>query len=260
MSLADEILKFASDAQSVYSKPTHAMRWPTTVGVLSQIAQVKAAGIASTPTLTSPSEVSPSTQGLPRNLTNVRVSKRSISATQAELTVSFDHPHDSSFTSAKIHLSTGTGNPVVIGEGSTSPIKVVLTKTSAASTIHVQATGNWGSVPVAKCPVQTVNLNDGGKLPTANLLQPTITGGGGVTVTTSGNNTTVTASGGDLRYLHTQSVASTQWVIPHQLGKIPSVSVLDGSGQEVVGEVVHSSVVLCTVFFASPQTGQAALN
>tara|TARA_R100001079_G_C4438618_1_gene147663 strand:- start:902 stop:1255 length:354 start_codon:yes stop_codon:yes gene_type:complete len=93
-------------------------------------------------------------------------------------------------------------------------------------------------------------------------------------VTTSGNVVTVVAVGtqgpagaGDLNFVHTQSVASSTWLVTHNLGKYPSVSVVDTSETEVVGKVIYkdwatgnSSSTKLQILFTAAFAGKAFLN
>src|SRR5580704_8422852 len=110
--------------------PTQPVNWPKTRSLSTRIDQVKVAGISPKPTTAipvSPAGVSPNTQGQPKNLSNVQVTKTSISDTQYQLTVSFDRdPGDPYYTSTQISIQQGTGSSVVVGQGTTSPITVVV--------------------------------------------------------------------------------------------------------------------------------------
>lgn len=113
------------------------------------IAQIKAAGITT----------SGVTQGTPKNLANISIQRKNLNSTQAQLTVSFqENPGDPYYSSAKVYLRLGSGQPTVIGEGAHSPLVVTVTRTSTPAAIQVQATGNWGSVPLDSCPSAGVNL------------------------------------------------------------------------------------------------------
>jgi hypothetical protein len=93
-------------------------------------------------------------------------------------------------------------------------------------------------------------------------------------VTTAGNVVTVVAVGtqgpagaGDLNLIHTQSVASSTWQVTHNLGKYPSVSVVDTSETEVVGKVIYkdwdsgnTSTTKLQILFTAPFAGKAFLN
>lgn len=65
--------------------------------------------------------------------------------------------------------------------------------------------------------------------------------------------------GNDLNYTHTQ-ISSASWVIPHSLGKMPSVTVLDGSGNRVHGDVVYTDLNNLTITFNIAFAGVAYLN
>lgn len=62
-------------------------------------------------------------------------------------------------------------------------------------------------------------------------------------------------------YVHTQSTAANQWVVSHNLGFYPSVSVVSSGGVRIDDpEVRHTSTNLLTIYFVSPFTGTARLN
>jgi hypothetical protein len=98
---------------------------------------------------------------------------------------------------------------------------------------------------------------------------------GGITVVSMPQVTTVTAGtpgiqgapggggpggSGDLYYLHTQSAAASMWTITHNLGKFPSVTIVDSAGDQVEGNVDHLSANSLTVTFSSAFGGRAFLN
>jgi hypothetical protein len=57
---------------------------------------------------------------------------------------------------------------------------------------------------------------------------------------------------------YTQSIPSTLWTIPHNLGHDPSVTIVIG-GQLVSGDVTYPNPNLVTIAFATPQAGIAQL-
>jgi hypothetical protein len=144
------------------SVPSQGIGGPNPRSTMVQLQQTKIAGIspkASTAVPVSPATVSPATQGQPKTLSSVQIVKTSISDTQNQLTISFVRdPTDNFYTHAVVHLTTGNNQPIQIGAGVESPLKIAVTKTNAPSTIHVQACGNWGSTPVSSCPVKTISL------------------------------------------------------------------------------------------------------
>jgi hypothetical protein len=77
-----------------------------------------------------------------------------------------------------------------------------------------------------------------------------------------GRVTSVTPSPGlgDLSYTHNQVVPSATWTINHNLGKRPTVDVIDSGGSTVIGEVVHLSVNSVRLDFSSAFGGTAYLN
>ena len=61
-------------------------------------------------------------------------------------------------------------------------------------------------------------------------------------------------------HIHNQTVSSSVWSITHNLNKYPSVSVVDSSNEEVIGEVQHTNSNSLTVKFSAPFSGKAFLN
>lgn len=156
-----------NDNSNTIGMPSDPIRWPAAPSVLTQLQQVKAAGISPKPnvaTPNSPANVTPTTQGLPQNLSNVRVRKTSLNSTQFQLTISFDHnPGDPYYKETNILMRQGSGSPVTIGTGAVSPITVTVNKSTLPTTIFAQASGNWGSVAVGNAPTQTISLADTSK-------------------------------------------------------------------------------------------------
>jgi hypothetical protein len=65
---------------------------------------------------------------------------------------------------------------------------------------------------------------------------------------------------GDLHYTHAQAVPAAVWVVVHNLGKYPSVSVADSAGTDWVGDVHYDSIDQVTVTFGRPFAGTCYLN
>jgi hypothetical protein len=63
-----------------------------------------------------------------------------------------------------------------------------------------------------------------------------------------------------ISYHHIQSLADTDWVIQHNLNKLPTIVVADDNGQEVIGDVVFTGLQQITVSFNIPISGQAYLT
>lgn len=70
----------------------------------------------------------------------------------------------------------------------------------------------------------------------------------------------VIEGGGDASFTFVQTVASATWIVQHNLGKFPAVTVVDSSGHEVVGDISHSNPNSLTIFFSAPFAGSAYLN
>lgn len=64
----------------------------------------------------------------------------------------------------------------------------------------------------------------------------------------------------DKNYVHTQAVPSTTWTINHNLGKFPSISIVDTSDREWLGDIIHNSINQAVVVFAASFGGKAYCN
>jgi hypothetical protein len=61
-------------------------------------------------------------------------------------------------------------------------------------------------------------------------------------------------------YVHNQSSPSSTWAILHNLGRRPSVTIVDSAGNAQIGEVLYNSDNQITVTFAAAFGGYAYLN
>lgn len=61
-------------------------------------------------------------------------------------------------------------------------------------------------------------------------------------------------------YIHTQYNAETLWIVEHNLGKYPSVTVVDSAGTKVHGNVQYIDQNKITLQFSQPFSGKAYLN
>lgn len=79
-------------------------------------------------------------------------------------------------------------------------------------------------------------------------------GGGG-----SGSGGT-TGGEGDKYYYHSQALAAEEWVIEHNLGKYPSVTVVSSAGEEIYCDKKHLSINKVVLNFGTAISGAAFLN
>ena len=72
----------------------------------------------------------------------------------------------------------------------------------------------------------------------------------------------VFGGGADKSYTHTQNSASITWSVAHNLGKRPSVTVVDVNNVQGYGIVTHTDANNLTVTFpsGSPASGKAYCN
>jgi hypothetical protein len=61
-------------------------------------------------------------------------------------------------------------------------------------------------------------------------------------------------------YYHTQGTSSAVWVITHNLGWYPNVTVQDSGGSIVEGEIAYTSTMALTITFTGAFSGKAYLS
>ena len=65
---------------------------------------------------------------------------------------------------------------------------------------------------------------------------------------------------GDKHYAHIQSEATTEWVVTHNLDKIPAISIVNENGVEVFGQVIHIDKMVFKIKFSEFMRGRAYCN
>ena len=65
---------------------------------------------------------------------------------------------------------------------------------------------------------------------------------------------------GDKHFTFTQAIASTTWNVAHNLGKKPSIVIVDTVENELEGEVRHTDLNNLVIMFNAPFSGKAYCN
>jgi hypothetical protein len=65
---------------------------------------------------------------------------------------------------------------------------------------------------------------------------------------------------GDKHYVHIQGPPQNIWTVTHNLNKKPSLTVIDSSGNMVVGKLTYVNLNILTIQFAAPISGEAICN
>lgn len=81
-------------------------------------------------------------------------------------------------------------------------------------------------------------------------------------VTLSGNKTSseLGLTGEDKNFIYTKGTPDKVWDITHNLGKYPSVTIVDSAGSVVVGDITYTSKNNLKVTFSASFGGTAYLN
>lgn len=83
-----------------------------------------------------------------------------------------------------------------------------------------------------------------------------IIGEGNISATQSGHTVTINSK----TYVYEQGIASNTWEIEHNLGKYPSVTIVDSAGTIFTASVEYNSENICTVYINGATKGKAYLN
>ena len=70
----------------------------------------------------------------------------------------------------------------------------------------------------------------------------------------------MTSKKGDLSFVHEQTNASNTWVVNHNLGKKPSVTIVTTTDTTVIGEITYTNENKLTINLSSANSGKAYLN
>lgn len=70
----------------------------------------------------------------------------------------------------------------------------------------------------------------------------------------------IPGAGGDKNYVHDQMASSVSWIVIHNLGKYPGVTVVDSAGSLWEGHVAYDTLNQVTLTFSAPFGGKAYLN
>ncbi len=70
----------------------------------------------------------------------------------------------------------------------------------------------------------------------------------------------VGGDGGPTAYVHNQGTVAASWIVVHNLGFFPNVTVIDSSGAMVEGDVAHIDDTTLTIQFSGAFTGVAYLS
>ena len=115
----------------------------------------------------------------------------------------------------------------------------IATNLPALSTVPIEPNEGW------------VYLDDGSNTPSGSLA---------LRIYWNGNWQAIGQATGDKDYVHTQSTASDTWTVNHDLGKKPSVTVVDSAETVVLGDVEYVDNDNVKIYFENQFSGKAYFN
>tara|TARA_B110000908_G_C10264589_1_gene462439 strand:- start:398 stop:826 length:429 start_codon:yes stop_codon:yes gene_type:complete len=127
---------------------------------------------------------------------------------------------------------------------------IIKTTDSAEITGEVQLSdGDGNTIPVY---VNTDSVKFSGKLKDKDSA----TGTAGQVLKSTGSQVQWI----DVRYTHSQSVASATWSVTHNLATRPSVTIVNTAEEVVYAEIEYTSDNAVTITFTNAQSGKAYFN
>lgn len=70
----------------------------------------------------------------------------------------------------------------------------------------------------------------------------------------------IPGTGGDLNYVHNQTVPAVTWNVTHGLGKIPSCTIIDSAGDYILADVAYPDNNTVTINLTGSMAGRAIFN
>jgi hypothetical protein len=117
------------------------------------------------------------------------------------------------------------------------------------SIINVKKEGNNATVTLKDSSKAVITKSDKSVILTATKQGPA-----------GPKGDTGSAGPGSTYYNHAQTAASTTWTINHNLGRIPSITVIDTAGSEIEGDYAYPSVNTVVLTFSAATGGTAYLR
>ena len=74
------------------------------------------------------------------------------------------------------------------------------------------------------------------------------------------NNGVISLVNEDKNFVFTQIAASNVWIVDHNLGKFPAVTIVDSAGTQVIGEIEHINQNQTRISFSASFGGKAYFN
>ena len=147
----------------------------------------------------------------------------------------------------------GAATVVAIGDG----VSQAFTVTHGLGTSSVQVTVYRTAVPYDEVEAD-VEHTDANTVTIRTTLVPALNE---YTVVCAGPGATGGGGGSDAYYVYDGTgTPATSWTVTHNLGKFPSVSVVDTGGNWLLPDVHYVNTNQLTVSLASPTTGKAYMN
>lgn len=122
---------------------------------------------------------------------------------------------------------------------------------------------NWfAKVEEVLLLIQDIQNLEETKLDNDKIIPTNLLGSGAANITKylRGDQTWATVPTTDAYFVFTQGVASNTWDVTHNLGKKPSVTVVDSVGNEMVGQTIYINDNQLQICFSAPFSGKAYLN
>lgn len=134
-----------------------------------------------------------------------------------------------------------------------SPINLTVEETSSNQLTVSSSSPNIISVNEINQSLQVLEQG-------VNTISVNEVSSGSVNINATSSNLIRIGEGGDLNYLYLQTAPSATWSITHNLGKFPSVSIVDSAGTLYLSDIKYIDENSLTITFNAAFAGKAYLN
>lgn len=180
--------------------------------------------------------------------TDVLIGTRAaVNAEGDNLTVNFSMEGIAEFVAGQIFTGTA-GTIPIFGTGNTLLNTTIVPISQSGSEMNIGDASSQTTIFGSKVELTTFVIDSTGS-----------TGNPGQVLTSTATGTEW-AEGADLHYVYTKNVPTTTWYIPHNLGKYPSVTVVNINNVVLYGNVEYLDLNTVQITFSAGFSGKAYLN
>jgi len=156
---------------------------------------------------------------------------------------------------ARLHPVT-TAERIALGNGYNSNDKGVLVYDITTSSFYGWDGNSWERIGLTDAELSMLAQAYNSTIASVSLSS----NDENLLLTITKRDNTAVSSSIKFKHIHVQAVAATEWNIIHDLNCYPSVTVVDATKTEVIGDVSYTDLNSLTIRFTAAFSGEAYLN